>query len=175
LPFIARGDQFHFQFAYAHGFQGLIQSNGALNNLSDSSGAHRFLGGIIRVQNDIIATSAAGGSVTSVGLVNAYGLYGLFTHYWAPTWRSNVQAGYMRVSAPIAAASAGVQEGNANVFDTGANLIWSPTKSFDIGVELDYLHLDQTIQNSTAAFLKAGSPGLSENGLSGILRISRLF
>ena len=178
LPMFAPGDQFHFQFAYAHGLQGLVHSSGTLNDLSDSSGASRFLGGIITVPNDVIATSATGSTVTSVGLTDAFGVYGLFTHYWSPTWRSNVQAGYLEVFSPTAAPSAGVQEGNAKVFDTGGNLIWSPAKNFDIGVELDYIHLTQTIQNSNlagAGWNAAGRPGLNEDGVSGILRLERQF
>ena len=178
LPFIAPGDQFHFQFAYAHGFEGLVQSNGSFNNLSNSSGAGRFVGGIQTVPNDIIATSAAGPVVTSIAEPNAYQVYGLFTHYWTPTWRSNVQASYLEYFAPGAALSAGVQEGNAKVFSTAGNLIWSPAKNFDIGVELDYIHLTQTIQNSNLAgqgWVAAGKPGLNENGVSGILRLERQF
>ena len=178
LPFIAAGDQFHFQAAYGHGAQGFVHSNGTLNDLSDSTGAYRWLGGVQTVPENLIATSAGGGAVTSVGLVDAEGVYGLFTHYWAPTWRSNFQAGYLHVQAPQAAASAGLQEGNANVFDTGANLIWSPAKSFDIGVELDYEHLSQNLQNRNlggAGWVAAGYPGLKSSGLMGTLRLEREF
>ena len=179
LPMFAPGDQFHFQFAYAHGFNGLVESNGSLNNLSNSSGTNRFLGGIQTVVNDIIATSAGpGGVVTSVGLPDSFGAFGMLTHYWSPQWRSNVQAGYMRVEAPTAAASAGVQQGNASVVDTGGNLIWSPTRNFDIGVELDYMHLSQTVQNPAlagAGWNAAGRPGLTSSGFMGTLRLEREF
>ena len=175
LPFIAPGDQFHFQFAYAHGFMGLVESTGSINNLSNSTGAARFLGGVQSVPSDIVATSAAGGVVTSVGSPDAYQVYGLLTHYWSPTWRSNLQAGYLRITEPTAAASAGVQEGNANVYETGLNLIWSPVKNFDIGVEIDYEHLNQTIQNPTVAYVRNGSPGLREDGYMGTLRLERQF
>jgi hypothetical protein len=175
LSFIAPGDQFHFQAAYEKGIANLIHSGGSLNTGSDSNGSFRWLGGVETYVNNIVATSAAGATVTSVGQTSGWQVDGVFTHYWSPTWRANAQAGYEEIYVPTAAASAGVQIGGAKMFDAGANLIWSPTKNFDIGVEIDYMHLKNSIQNPTVAFVRAGEPGLAPSNWMSTLRLERQF
>ncbi|HUZ67584.1 MAG TPA: hypothetical protein VMU56_07970, partial [Beijerinckiaceae bacterium] len=125
---------------------------------------------------NLVATHATGavGGVT-FGTTNSWAVGGIFTHYWSPTWRTNLAAGYQRIDVPTADATVGLQLGNANLYELGSNLIWAPTKNFNIGVEIDYLHLSQTLQNPTAAFVAAGEPGLSGNNWSGKLRLEREF
>jgi hypothetical protein len=172
LPMLGSGDRLHFQAVYGRGIDGLVQDNGSFNNLSNSTGANRWLGGIITVPTDIIATSASSGVVNSVAETQALSVYGVFTHYWTQTWRSNVQAGYLRFWAPAADPSVGPQVGGVKVFDTAANLIWSPTTDFDIGVEVDYAHLSQTIQNAPVVLPAAA---LHSDGIMGTLRLQRDF
>jgi len=180
MPFIAPGDELHFQFAYANGLIGLVKSTGSLNDFSDAT-MKRGVGGVITVpQNMIPTTVTSSGAVTSAGQSSAYGVMAMYTHYWSPRWRTNADVGYMQIVMPKAysngvGAGLNTQEGNANVFVTGANLIWSPSRGWDIGLELDYMRLDQTIQNPDAAFIAAGSPGLTGDAISVILRFNRTF
>jgi Porin subfamily len=179
LPFIAPGDQFHFQFAYTNGLLGEIMSAGSLNNAGGDSTQQRVLGGVEFVPGNVMATAATPtGTVTSVGQTSAYGVTGIFTHYFTPQWRTNLELGYLQIFEPAAAASAGFQEGDGNVFEASGNLIWSPVKSFDIGVELDYVRFHSGVQNASeagAGWIAAGEPGLTENGFDGILRLERQF
>jgi hypothetical protein len=180
LPMIAAGDQLNFQFGYGHGFIGAVLSQGGLSDISDASNK-RGLGGVIRADANLVPTSVTtGGLVNSYGLTNAWGLDALFTHYWAPDWRTNAALEYAQITPPTAGANgtgAGLntQWGRGNLFVAVANLIWSPTKNFDIGIEAEYLNLTSKLQNPSAAFLTAGQPGLKEDGFVYHLRLERQF
>lgn len=180
LPFIAPGDEVRFQVAYTQGIVGLLKSAGSLNTVSDAL-QKRGAGGIITVPQNIIPTTVTpGGAVTSVGQSTGYSVFGMFTHYWSPQWRTNVQMGYMQLFMPTArsngvGAGLNTQEGNANIFLPGINLIWSPAKQWDIGIEVDYISVNQKIQNPSAAFVAAGQPGLKGNAVSWITRLNRIF
>jgi hypothetical protein len=180
MPFIAPGDEFRFQSTFTQGIIGLVASSGSLNNYSDFY-MSRGVGGIITVPQNMIPTAVtATGAVTSVGQSSAYNVVGMYTHYWSPEWRSNADVGYMQISMPKAystgvGAGLNTQAGNAHLLVTGVNLIWSPNQLWDIGVELDYLHLTQSIQNPDAAFVAAGMPGLKGDALTAIVRLDRVF
>jgi hypothetical protein len=182
MPFVAPGDEFRFQAAYDNGLIGLVKSAGSLNDVSDAT-MKRGIGGIITVpQNMIPTTVTAAGVVTGVGQSTSYSAVGMYTHYFSPEWRTNFDVGYMQLFMPTAysngvAAGLNTQEGNARLFGAGINLIWSPgaSRNLDIGIELDYVNLVQSIQNPSAAFIAAGQPGLKGDALTAIFRINRLF
>ena len=189
LPMIAPGDEFHFQAGYGNGFIGAVESTGGLSDLSNSSNK-RVLGGVIRADSNMSPTIvSSSGAVEAYGQTTAWGVYGLFTHYWTPNWRSNVAVGYLEIDPPTANANltgctfaTGVgcgglntQFGRGTLFQLAGNLIWSPTKNFNIGVEAEYLNLRSKLQNPSAAFIAAGEPGLSESGMTYHLRLEREF
>jgi hypothetical protein len=187
LPMIAPGDEFHFEGTYGHGFIGSSLSAGGLSDLSDSSNK-RGLGGVIRADSNLVPTAVnASGQVEAYGLTNSWGVYGLFTHYWTPEWRSNVAVGYVDISPPTAncsTVSAGAclqnsglntQWGEGKLFQLAGNIIWSPVKNFNIGFEAEYLHLSSVLQNPNSTFVKAGEPGLTENTVIYHLRLERQF
>jgi hypothetical protein len=180
MPFIAPGDEFRFQTTYTHGIIGLAADAGSYNDYSDFY-MSRGAGGIISVPQNMIPTRVtASGTVTSVGEIGAFDVVGMYTHYWSPHFRSNADIGYLQTYVPTAYASGAstglnTQAGNVHLLVTGANLIWSPLKNLDIGVELDYLHLTQSIQNPDSAYTAAGMPGLNGDALTLIGRVSRLF
>ena len=189
LPMIAAGDQLHLQAAYGHGLLGLIGCTQA-SDCSDAS-ERRMIGGVLRVDQNLVPVDSAGNpgdpGHVAFGLTNAWSVMGIFTHYLSPQWRTNIAAGYERFEPPHAGDSVGVQLGNANLYMVGANIIWSPVKSFDIGLEVDYERLSQSLQNATAsnvgvgpnnvsaAWLAAGSPGLSGDNWTGRVRLQRQF
>ena len=182
LPMIAPGDQFNFQAQYASGLDGLLLSSGGLSNLSDAAN-QRFLGGVLRKDSNLVPTMVnASGQITSYGLETGWSIEGMFTHYWTPSWRSNFMLGYAEFNPPTAssnnaAPTAGLntQWGQGDVFAAAANIIWSPVKNFDIGLETEYLHLTSKLQNPSAAFVSAGMPGLTEDGFNTHLRLERTF
>ncbi|HVB89313.1 MAG TPA: porin [Beijerinckiaceae bacterium] len=173
LPMISAGDVLNVSTAYGHGMLGFV----GCENASDCNdgGNHRWLGGVLRADANLIPTSIGAGGVVNYGTTNSWNVAGMYTHHWSPTWRTNLAAAYQRIETPTASAAVLSQLGNADIYAFAGNLIWSPTKNFDIGVELAYLHLNQSIQNPSAGFVAAGSPGLHEGNWTGKLRLERLF
>ena len=72
--------------------------------------------------------------------------------------------------------TAGTSIGNATYYIAGANLIWTPTKGLDIGVEADYiankLKFQTVVAGAPATLVSANS---NNNGWTGRLRIDRAF
>ena len=176
LPMIAAGDAFYLNASYARGMLGLIM----VNNTSavDSSANGRLFGGILRQDSNLVQVAGAGtaASPAVLGTTNAWQAGAYFTHYWTPSWRSNLAAGYVRIEPPnVATGYTTTTLGAATIWGVQGNLIWSPVKAFDIGVELQYGQIKQSIQNPAAAFVAAGQPGLSDNNMGVKLRLDRTF
>ncbi len=184
---IAPGDEFHMEGTVSHGFIGGTESTGGLSDLSDSSNK-RVNGGVIRSDSNLVPTVvSATGAIDQYGETNSWGIYGIFTHYWTPQWRSNLAVGYLDISPPTAncstlAAGVCVQNGGLNtqwgegkLLQVAGNIIWSPTQNFNIGFEAEYLHLNSVLQNPSTAFVAAGEPGLTSSGVIYHLRLERQF
>ena len=172
LPMIAPGDQFNLSMAYAQGLNGLVGCS-VISDCSDSS-SKRSGGGVLYVIPNAILTSSVAG-VNTYAQTKSWNVAGIFTHYWTPSWRSNLEVGYNQILVPTAAASAGLQLGSASIWGVIGNVIWSPVPRFDIGVELAYYQSKFSLQNAPAAFVAAGNPGTSTNNWSGKLRLERTF
>jgi hypothetical protein len=186
LPMLAAGDQIYLIGTYAHGMDGLVLTGGT-SSLGDGDNK-RLLGGIVRNDSNLFVTSVnSSGTPEGFGTENAWQIGTLFTHYWAPQWRSNFAVGYVHFDPPTASCSTvsagacvqnsglNTQLGQADIWDANGSIIWSPTSNFDIGLELAYAHIKQTIQNPTSAFISAGQPGLSEDNWGTKLRLERTF
>ena len=170
LPMIAAGDQVWLTANYAHGMLGAIMSAGAMNNVGSTSSDHRLIGGIVRVDANLVPIDGNGG----VGVTNAWNVAGAFTHYWAPQWRSNVTAGYISISPPTSTLTTW---GKGTLWEVAGGLIYSPVKDFDIGLEVQYANMKNQLQNAPTSgnWVVAGSPGLSANNWSTKLRVERSF
>jgi len=173
LPMLAAGDAFYFSANYAEGWNGLAGCS-VISDCSDSS-SKRGSGGVLYQIPNMILTSFVGGTNTYKN-TRAWNIAGLIQHFWSPQWRSNLEVGYNQIYAPAAAASAGIQPGNANIWGVIGNLIWSPVQRLDIGVELAYYQGHTSLQNVPAAFAAAGQPGIGTNSnWSTKMRVERLF
>jgi hypothetical protein len=170
LPMLAPGDQLWLTANYAHGMLGATGSTGGLSNVNSTASDKRLLGGLVRVDTNLIPTSA-----TTFGAVNSWNVAAAFTHYWASNWRSNFTTGYVEINPPTAAASAGTQWGKGRLWEVAGSLVYSPAKDFDIGLEVQYANLKSNLQNAPLAYIAAGSPGLSVNNWSTKLRVERSF
>ncbi|MCJ2011623.1 porin, partial [Methylobacterium sp. J-076] len=164
-PFIAPGDAFYLQGAYAEGAQ-MYTGNGSYNgayaiNPTSIQGASF---------NQNFSDATINPFTNQLQLSTSFSVVGSFLHYWSPEWRSAVFASYGENTfgagaraaqgayfgfTPAAGANIGstalaaLGPGtpgtrfyalNGALRDTymlyaGANLIWSPVKDLDIGVE----------------------------------------
>ena len=178
LPMIAAGDAIWLTANYADGLLGALASNGGLSQAANASG-RRFLGGIQRNDTGLVVTS---GNCTvavpcTVGSTKGWNVGMALTHYWTPQWRSNFKTSYMQLTPPTVAATAAspFQWGRGTNWEVAGSIIYSPAQNFDIGLELQYMQNRLNVQNPSAAFLAAGSPGLRNSGWSSHLRIERQF
>ena len=175
LPMIAAGDQIWITANYTDGLLGAVLGGSGLNNLSTAA-AHRINGGVLRVDTNTVQTNSATASVSTPATfdnVTAWNLGAIYTHYWASNLRSNFSAGYVEISPPSSTKTDTWGKGKA--WDVSGSLVYSPVKDLDIGLEVQYANLKNTVQNPNATFKAAGQPGLSVNNTSAKLRIDRAF
>ena len=196
---LAAGDQIWFNANYGHGMLGATQGAGGLNNLSTAA-TRRLIGGIARSDQNLMVTGGNGSfnSPYTMGTVDSWNVAAAFTHYWAPKWRSNFTAGYIQVNTPTSTATstdvignvvALPQWGKGSVWELGGNIVYSPIKDFDIGLELQYSSMSNKSQNTATAICVANAAcgtaaqralsipedALKGNNISTKLRIERSF
>ncbi len=173
LPMIAAGDQVWATANFARGFIGMIGSAGGLNNVMSTASDHRLMGGVLRVDSNIVPTGGTG-----VGTTDAWNISGAYTHYWAPQWRSNFTAGYIQMTPPTVA-STNVWWGKGQLWEMAGSIIYSPVRDFDIGLEVQYASVKNQVQNVYAIknqdWVNLGMPGLGVSNWSTKLRAERTF
>ena len=170
LPMIAAGDQIWFTSNYAKGMQAALLSGGGLSYLSG-----RYLGGVMRADTNLVQTGGLGtvASPNTYGSTTGWNLATEYVHYWAPQWRSYVSAGYISLSPPTSTVAS--TWGNGKLWEVSGNLIYSPVKDMDIGLELQYANLKSKMQNPETKFVTAGQPGLNVNNYTVRFRAERGF
>jgi hypothetical protein len=153
LPSLAKGDYVWATAAYASGSLSYLGVGG--------SGDSGFASG--RTQNIVNANSlndynvAAGDIKKTDGYAFNLGLL----HYWSPKWRSAFQGTYIKVDASGTPVN---QDFSAYALTT--NLIWTPVKKLDIGIEGNYIN----VRKESASYnLK------DDDAFVGRLRIQRDF
>lgn len=153
LPQIAPGDVLWLQAAYSEGAVNYLGIGGPYGG-----GSVRQGGAFGGVSNNELLLTSADAFVNGVGdLKRTRGgvATAAFLHYWSPQWRQAVFGTYGRldysasVENPVIAA--GLPGAGARAFgsvvDTtwwqiGSNLIWSPVRDLDIGLEVLYRVID---------------------------------
>ena len=83
-------------------------------------------------------------------------LSGAFVHNWTSTVRQNVMAGMAWVDPGSIARATSAATQKATFSSIGTNVIWSPVKDFDIGVEV--LYNKQSVGNDTTSATNNGNP-----------------
>lgn len=112
VPVINEKDNFKFQVNYGEGI-------GRYINDLQLTGTETFDAAINRTNREIDPLEAVG----------AYGSYQLV---FSDKWRSNLTGGYVHISQPDYQPATAMQ----STIYTAANVIWSPVKKFDLGLEL---------------------------------------
>jgi hypothetical protein len=144
VPQLAPGDVLWLQAAYADG----------ANNYTGQQQIPGFdqLAGSVTNKFTIIDSDAAVDQFGRSHLTTSYsGTIG-FLHYWTPEWRQGVFGSYGRSQFDgilrTAAGPAGAQTTFSSLFKdysqiyVGSNLIWSPVRDLDIGVEGVYQRIE---------------------------------
>lgn len=147
LPMIAAGDSLHLTAGYTNGMLDMILGAGLNGNVPKNG---QYMGGLLRLDRSMTIyecnTPAPAAAICSE-TTKAWNVGGMFTHYWTPTVRQNFAASYVRVTPGTVTRNTDWQQGGlskASAWTVGTNVIWSPVRGFDIGVELTYARLKQT-------------------------------
>jgi len=156
LPQLARGNFVQFYVAYANGLLDMINSNTANGSIAKDG---RRAGGYVPTHNNwnIFACGSNLGVITAVCTQNTTALTAMasFTHYWTPTLRSNFGISYAQFKPGSAARNVdwflfGGQP-TSTVWQGSANLIWSPTAGFDLGLEFYYARTNNKLACGTGS------------------------
>jgi hypothetical protein len=150
LPQIAKGDVLWLQAAYS---EGALSYAGQPFRLNGSEATTDPLSGRFSVSTDDAALTQDG----QIKLTQAASFTAAFLHYWTPEWRSAIFGSYANVNFADSLRSGDPRVGNAflnsmtvagrtfspvlmdyDVAVVGTNLIWSPVRDLDIGVEALY-------------------------------------
>jgi hypothetical protein len=188
VPALGEGDTVWISAAYTDGAIGYLNAGqaGAISNGFIGAGS------LALPFTDAFVDPFTGEFKTN----KAYAIAGGLNHNWSPTWQTNIFGSWMRFDAPgiaqyvVPATAATIANGSAGTttglvdFDeyrVGANLIWTPVKEFQIGVEALYIRVDPRQRVAVPLTTAAGDPtGTfratgSEDIWEGRLRIQRDF
>ena len=168
LPMIAPGDALWIEGAY---------SEGALAYIGANSYSY-YQGGV-----NVPITDAFIDSNGRLKKAKGWSAMVNFTHYWTPSIRQNLFASYMKIDYSKGGYDTVYSDVygsyNSGFLDTtelrvGSNVIWSPIKNFDIGVEVLYTRLDPKgrVLSENNGYAKTIS---SDDSWQGRLRVQRDF
>ncbi len=182
-PTIAPGDSFLLQGAWS---TGVVEAVGVSANPLTNNTSLGYRTGLVTntagAFNDAVGpafdlfdayVNAAGVQLTTAWSVNAQ-----FRHFWTPTTRSAIFAGYTRIEVPAAATAVGHSDNT--IWQLGANTVWSPVRDFDLGVEVMWTQLTTSCPLAGgcapvagAVFNTANIAGKTENVVSALVRARR--
>ncbi|MBN9082721.1 MAG: hypothetical protein BGP04_00855 [Rhizobiales bacterium 62-17] len=175
LPMLAQGDSIQGWVAYGVGALDYVTNSG-INTNPPVSG--NYMGGFLRADRNVTlycvnAACTIGGSEQT----RAWSAAAIFTHYWTPSLRSHLIGSYARIMrGNVAKNTAWAQGGlsDATVWGVMGSLIWSPVRNFDIGVELSYARLSQSLPLSVPVGLGTLAQ-VSPSNWTGRVRVERTF
>ena len=158
LPMIAAGDELWLQAGWSRGaFDWMISNN---TSAQTSDNGHQ-LPGLQRIDRNMTVfgiggNAGAGGQPVALGseLTTAWQLAGAFIHYWSPQLRSVVNASYIDITPGTQTRNTDWSLGGmskANAFNIAKALIFAPVRDFEIGLEVGYMKLNQTLTGTAGA------------------------
>jgi hypothetical protein len=159
-PFVSPGDYFVTEVNYTQGALKYLWNSDAGGNQAAITGGTLGFG----IGADCVAGGTlAGGDATGCQMSSAWEVDAAYEHHWTPQWHQSLVGAYLNVQYPGGVGSANgilcVAEGfgagvgstatatagcnnNWSFWGVGSRLQWDVTKSFYIGVEAIYQHLN---------------------------------
>jgi hypothetical protein len=181
LPMLAKGDQLWLQATYSKGATVYVTGNTFGLGKTTNYGFGTATG--VGIADALVIGNAPG----SLSLTTAWGLTAAGLHYWTPTIRQALFASYIKIDyasgATFAANGYTTAFNGSNQFrdwdywTVGSNVIWSPVKDLDIGLEVNYQQNNVSgggVFNRTAGAL-ANSPQTQGSVWTSRFRIQRDF
>lgn len=165
LPFLGAGDSLLLQANYADG--AINYAGTSANSQGQATGWGRIkvsssggLSGAYVPLADAVVTDVFGNYSNST----AWAIQGQLRHYWTPGLRSIVYGGYVDYSP---ADSSVIAVTSANLWQVGTDLVWSPVKNLDLGLELIYSKVESDmplVAASGATYTPIGATSTSVIG-----------
>ena len=178
LPMLAAGDDLWLEGAYQQGAY-LYTDSGAY--MSASANAGYAVGGFLHVDRDAIAVHPAGTPAGFYRLQESHGFSAMaaINHYFTPNFHDVLFGSYIQTSYGAAKnidwTLGGL--GDASEYRVGNQFLFDPVKNLEIGLEFDYIHLDQTLAHNVGKTATTVPTGVSVNpdGFEVRLRAERDF
>ncbi|MDF2116659.1 porin [Roseiarcaceae bacterium H3SJ34-1] len=184
LPMLAAGDSLHAWVGYSNGALDYVGFSNANEN---SAVTANYLGGYLRGDRSMTIFCTTAACIPNSETTKAFNLAGIFTHYWTPSLRSNFIASWIRITPGAVTQNTDWTNGGlsqATAWDIKHNLVWSPVRNFDIGLELSYARLSQRLTGLAGALpttpaCTVANPqclaSVNSNNWTGRLRVERTF
>ena len=177
LPMLAAGDDLWIQADYQQGAYLYQDSSGYQNGGFDSN----LLGGFFHVDHDAIALGVPGSATGAYTLQKSRGfsVAAAINHYFTPNFHDVLFGSYEESSYGSAKnidwTLGGL--GDASQYRVGNQFLWDPVKNLEIGLEVFYAHLDQTLAHAPGTAATALPVGIAKNpdAFEGRLRLERDF
>ena len=164
LPMLAAGDDLWIEGAYQEGAY-LYQDSGTYMNGGFNS---LFLGGFQHIDRDVIAIGIPGSNTGAYSLQKGEGfsVMAALNHYFTPNFHDVLFGSYEETSYGRAKnidwTLGGL--GNASQYRVGNQFLFDPVKNLEIGLEVVYGHIDQTL---------AHNPGQAATSIAGLRSVSK--
>jgi len=147
LPMLAQGSRFDWTVGYAKGnLDEIIPTS--LNGNTPKNNGSLLMGYMRSDRNMTIFECGNSDYIACSENTKAWNIAGMLTHYWTPSLRSHFSASYTQVTPGTVTQNTDWSQGGlskAKAWHAAGNLIWSPVKGFDIGLELAYARLSQRL------------------------------
>ena len=101
-------------------------------------------GGLGRYLGLNIANGAVLDQYGKLHVIDSYGIFGSYRHFWNEKWRSNLTLGYTSIDNDVELTGMGVTRRASSIH---ANLIYSPQPKLDFGIE--FMYADREIESGT--------------------------
>ncbi|WP_237477851.1 porin [Lichenibacterium dinghuense] len=165
LPMLAAGDDLWLEGAYQQGAY-LYQDSGTGFNQSINAGL--AAGGFIHIDKDAVAIHPFGTPAAFYRLSEGKGFNALFAfnHYFSPNFHDVVFGSYEQISYGGAVKNTDWTRGgigDASEYRVGNQFLWDPVKNLELGLEVDYIHIDQTLAHEPGRAPTALPTGVAVN------------
>ncbi len=150
LPMIGPGDELMVTATAGKGAMDTV-SNFSTSAITSDLG--HILTGLTRTDMNMYAYGPTATTVATE-LTSAWAVSGMFKHYWTPSIASLVGASYVSITPGINTRNTDWQQGGlgkANAYTLSKALIWYPISGFEIGGEIGYYRLNQTVATNPGA------------------------
>ncbi|MDE1567564.1 porin [Aquabacter sediminis] len=175
LPMLSPGDSLYIQANYADGALSYLGLSGTSQGRATALGSISVGGVANAISGAYYPLADAIWTGTGFSKESGWAIQAQYRHFWTPGIRSAVFGGYVSVDVPYNTLNAY----STQMWQVGANTIWSPVKNLDLGVEVLYSKVDGDsplyARGGNASTVPTTIAGGSTDVWSGGIRAQRNF